>query len=118
MRLNIDSAEVYSLIEGYFEERLTESDSARLSAIIEQSSEARSLYWEAASIHGLLEHTLQNTSVMVLSGRALSLGYLKKVWFSERTHHSRVSWLSHFFRLPVQYLNKALRRAKDSRRGV
>lgn len=89
MRLTIDPTEVQALIEDYFEEHLSETDCERLSTILALSSGARSLYWEAASVHGLLEHTLLTTPVMVLSGRALSLAYLKRVWFSDEIHQAR-----------------------------
>ena len=78
----MDVIEFDALVEDCLEERLTETNAARLSAILEKSPEARSLYWEAASVHGLLEHALQNTSAMVLSGRALSPRHFMQVCFS------------------------------------
>jgi hypothetical protein len=75
----MDVVEFHVLVEDCLEESLTEADAARLSAILEQSAEARRIYWEAASVHGLLEHALQNTSAMALSGRALSLRYFLQV---------------------------------------
>jgi hypothetical protein len=114
MRLNIDPTEVHAQIEDYFEEYLSEADGEGLSTILALSSEVRSLYWEAASVHGLLEHTLQTTSVMVLSGRALSLAYLKRVWFSDGIHQSRESWLGRLLSLSGRCWGKALSRVKGS----
>ena len=79
----MDVSEFHTLVEDCLEERLTEANAARLSAVLERSAEARTLYWEAASLHGLLEHALQNTSAMALSGRALSLRHFRKVCFSQ-----------------------------------
>ncbi len=73
--------EFYTLVEDCLEERLTEANAVRLSAVLERSAEARTLYWEAASLHGLLEYALHHTSAMALSGRALSLGHFRKVCF-------------------------------------
>jgi hypothetical protein len=75
----MDAAEFNALVEEFFEERLTEAGAARLSAVLETSSEARALYWEAASVHGQLEYALKHTSAVALSGRALSLGHFMKV---------------------------------------
>ena len=63
--------ELDALIEDCLEGRLSEPDAARLSALLEQSAEARARYWETASIHGLLEHTMQNASLRVVTGQAL-----------------------------------------------
>ena len=60
-----------ALIDDCLEDRLSESDAIRLSALLEQSAEARARYWQTASVHGLLEHTLQNASLRVVTGQAL-----------------------------------------------
>ncbi len=63
--------ELDALIDDCLEDRLSESDATRLSALLEQSAEARARYWQTASVHGLLEHTLQNASLRVVTGQAL-----------------------------------------------
>ena len=57
-----------ALIEDYLEGRLSDADAARLSTLLEASAEARARFWESASIHGLLEHALQNASLRILTG--------------------------------------------------
>jgi hypothetical protein len=63
--------ELDALIEDCLESRLSEADAAKLSARLEQSAEARARYWEAASIHCLLEHTMQSSSLRVITGQTL-----------------------------------------------
>jgi hypothetical protein len=63
--------ELDALIDDCLEDRLSESDATRLSALLEQSAEARARYWQTASVHGLLEHSLQNASLRVVTGQAL-----------------------------------------------
>ena len=60
-----------ALIEDWLEGRLSEPDAARLSVLLEQSPEARARYWQTASIHGLLEHALQEASVRAMTGQSL-----------------------------------------------
>ncbi len=55
----IDPSELHDLIDDYIEGKLSDANAARLSQLLEQSAEARAQYWEAASIHGLLEHVIQ-----------------------------------------------------------
>jgi hypothetical protein len=76
--------ELDTLIEDCLEGRLSEPDAARLSTHLEQSAEARTRYWEAASIHGLLEHTMQNASLRAVTGQTLPT--LSKInrWFAWR----------------------------------
>ena len=76
--------ELDALIEDYLEGRLSEPDAARLSALLEQSAEARARYWETASIHGLLEHTMQNASLRVVTGQALPTSPKINRWFAWR----------------------------------
>ena len=76
--------ELDALIEDCLEGRLSEPDAARLSAHLEQSPEARARYWETASIHGLLEHTLQNASLRVVTGQALPAMPGINRWFASR----------------------------------
>ena len=62
--------ELDALIEDCLEGRLSEADAERLSAELQESPEARTRYWESASIHGLLEHTMQQASLRVITGQA------------------------------------------------
>ncbi len=68
----ITPTELDTLIEDCLEGRLAEVDAARLSTHLEQSAEARARYWEAASVHGLLENFLQDASLRAVTGQAIS----------------------------------------------
>jgi anti-sigma factor RsiW len=61
--------ELDHLIHHCLEGCLSESEAARLSALLEQSAEARERYWATASVHGLLEDSLQQASLRVISGQ-------------------------------------------------
>lgn len=76
--------ELDALIEDCLEGHLSEPDAARLSGLLEQSAEARARYWETASIHGLLEHTLQGASLRVVTGQALPTIPRVNRWLSWR----------------------------------
>lgn len=67
---HISSSELDALIDGCLEGQLNEADAARLSAHLEQSAEARAQYWEAASIHGLMEQAMQNASLRAVTGQS------------------------------------------------
>ena len=56
------------LIQACLDDRLSEIDAERLSALIEESPDVRERYWELASIHGMLEQSLQQASVKALTG--------------------------------------------------
>ncbi|MBC8149293.1 MAG: hypothetical protein H8E96_06400, partial [Verrucomicrobiaceae bacterium] len=62
--------ELDSLIDAYLESRLSDSEVEQLSVFIEESAEARERYWEMASIHGLLEQSLQNASLKAVPSDA------------------------------------------------
>ena len=111
----MDTDEFYALIEDFLDERLSDANAARLSDILERSSEARSLYWEAVSVHGLLEHAMQKTSVMVLSGRALSLAHIRKVCFSWASRGTVGSWLGRLVGWSRDSWGKAFNRPKSTR---
>ncbi|NBV85249.1 MAG: hypothetical protein EBS01_03045 [Verrucomicrobia bacterium] len=66
MKLN----ELDALIENCLEGRLTDVEAAKLSALLEESGEARARYWENASIHGMLEHTIQSKSLQAVTGQS------------------------------------------------
>ena len=80
----INQPELDALIDDCLEGRLDEADAARLSAQLEQSAEARARYWEAASIHGLLEHVIQNASLRVVTGQALPTVSRPQRWIQWR----------------------------------
>ena len=61
--------ELDHLIHHCLEGCLSVSEAARLSALLEQSAEARERYWATASVHGLLEDSLQQASLRVISGQ-------------------------------------------------
>lgn len=65
--------ELDAFIDDCLEGRLSEADAARLSAALQESPEARTRYWESASIHGLLEHTMQQESLRVITRQAAPL---------------------------------------------
>lgn len=65
--------ELESLIDDCLEGRLSEADAAKLSEHLEQYAEARARYWEMATIHGLLENSLQTASLRVITGQATPL---------------------------------------------
>lgn len=62
--------ELDRLIDDCLEGCLSEADAARLSSLMEESPEARARYWEAATVHGLLESSLQQASLRVITGEA------------------------------------------------
>lgn len=62
--------ELDALIDDCLEGRLTEAHAAQLSALLQESKEARARYWEAAAVHGLLENSLQQASLRVITGEA------------------------------------------------
>lgn len=57
-------------IDACLEGRLSETEAERLGALLEESAGARARYWELASIHGLLEQSLQNASLNLVTGKA------------------------------------------------
>lgn len=72
--------ELDTLIDDCLEGRLSEPDAAKLSTHLEQSTEARARYWEAASIHGLLESSLQTASLRVITGQASAIAPKTTRW--------------------------------------
>lgn len=73
-------SELDALIDDCLEGCLTDADAAALNRSIEQSAEARARYWEAASIHGLLEHTMQQATLRAVTGQAPLLHSKKSRW--------------------------------------
>lgn len=76
--------ELDTLIDDCLEGRLSEPDAAKLSTHLEQSTEARARYWEAASIHGLLESSLQTASLRVITGQASAIAPKTTRWLTWR----------------------------------
>lgn len=74
-----------SLIEDCLEDRLSEADAQRLSTHLEQSAEARTRYWETASLHGMLEHSLQNASLHAVTGQASPISVNGSHWIAWRS---------------------------------
>ena len=61
--------EIDALIHACLDDEMTEHEAGQLSALLEGSEEARERYWELASIHGLLEQSLQQASLKVVTGQ-------------------------------------------------
>lgn len=68
---NINNSELDALIDACLDGRLSEAEADRLSQWIEESSEARERYWELASVHGLIEQSMQSASVKAATGEEL-----------------------------------------------
>lgn len=64
----MDNNELDALIDACVDGRLSEAEADRLSQWIEESSEARQRYWELASVHGMIEQTMQNASLKAANG--------------------------------------------------
>jgi len=61
--------ELDDLLNRYLNGNLSEADAQALSTQIEESAEVRERYWELASIHGMVEQTMQNVSLQATTGR-------------------------------------------------
>ena len=57
-----------ALIDACLDDRLNKEEAARLSQLIEESSEARKRYWEMTSVHGMIEQSMQNASLKAVTG--------------------------------------------------
>jgi hypothetical protein len=64
----VDDSELDALIGDCLDGCLSEADADRLSQCIEVSSEARQRYWELASVHGMVEQSMQNASLKAATG--------------------------------------------------
>jgi hypothetical protein len=80
----MNTEELDHLIHDCLEGCLGESEAARLSALLEQSAEARERYWATASVHGLLEHSLQQASLRVITGQETRAQIPVVRWFHWR----------------------------------
>ena len=69
MKKDKNTSDLDDMLNKYLEGSLTEEEALALSNRIEQSSEVRERYWELASIHGMVEQTMQTASLQATIGR-------------------------------------------------
>ena len=69
MKMEKKERELDDLLNKYLDGNLTEVDARALSTKIEESAEVRERYWELASIHGMVEQTMQSASLQATIGR-------------------------------------------------
>jgi hypothetical protein len=84
MKMEKKERELDDLLNKYLDGKLSEVDARALSTQIEESAEVREHYWELASIHGMVEQTMQSASLQATTGRESA----------EPVRRSRVSGLS------------------------
>ncbi len=63
-----NNSELDALIDACLDGRLSEAEADRLSHWIEESSEARERYWQLASVHGMIEQSMQSASLKAATG--------------------------------------------------
>ena len=63
-----DNSELDALINACLDGRMSEAEADRLNQWIEESSEARHRYWELASVHGMIEQSMQSASLKAATG--------------------------------------------------
>ena len=68
MKEKDNNSELDALIDACLDGRLSEAEADRLSQWIEESSEARERYWELASVHGMIEQSMQSASLKAATG--------------------------------------------------
>jgi len=76
--------ELDHLIHHCLEGCLSESEAVRLNDLLEHSAEARERYWATASVHGLLEDSLQQASLRVITGQETRTQIPVVRWFQWR----------------------------------
>jgi hypothetical protein len=86
--------ELDHLINDFLEGCLSGSEAARLSALLEDSAEARERYWATASVHGLLEDSLQQASLRVITGQESRARTPLARWFHWRPLASAAAGLA------------------------
>ena len=69
MKMEKKERELDDLLNRYLDGNLSEPDARALSTQIEESSEVRERYWELASIHGMVEQSMQSASLRATTGR-------------------------------------------------
>ena len=82
-----DNNELDALIGDCLDGRLSEAEADRLSQWIEESSEARQRYWELASVHGMIEQSIQSASLKAATGEE----FATPVKTDERFRWSRIN---------------------------
>ena len=82
-----DSNELDALIGDCLDGRLSEAEAGRLSLWLEESGEARQRYWELASVHGMIEQSMQSASLKAAIGEE----FVTPVKTQERFRWSRIS---------------------------
>lgn len=70
MNMN-DHSEIDTLISACLDGCLSDADADRLSRWIEESSEVRQRYWELASVHAMIEQSMQSTSMKAITGQVV-----------------------------------------------
>ncbi|MCP4194105.1 MAG: hypothetical protein GY768_26140 [Planctomycetaceae bacterium] len=81
------NSELDALINACLDGRLSEAEADRLSQWIEESSEARQRYWQLASVHGMIEQSMQSASLKAATGEE----FVTPVKTVERFRWSRIS---------------------------
>ncbi len=69
MKKDKNTSDLDDVLNKYLDGSLTEGEALALSNQIEESSEVRERYWELASIHGMVEQTMQSASLQATTGR-------------------------------------------------
>ena len=69
MKMEKKERELDDLLNRYLNGNLSEEDARALSTQIEESAEVRERYWELASIHGMVEQTMQSVSLQATTGK-------------------------------------------------
>ncbi len=69
MKKDKNISDLDDVLNKYLDGSLTEDEALDLSNQIEESSEVRERYWELASIHGMVEQTMQSASLQATTGR-------------------------------------------------
>ena len=69
MKKDKNISDLDDVLNKYVDGSLTEEEALDLSNRIEESSEVRERYWELASIHGMVEQTMQSASLQATTGR-------------------------------------------------
>ena len=67
-----NNSELDDLIDACLDGRLSDAEAERLSQWIEESSEARERYWELASVHGMIEQSMQSASLKAATGEEVA----------------------------------------------
>ena len=69
MKMEMNQRELDDLLNRHLDGNLSEEDARALSTQIEESPEVRKRYWELASIHGMVEQSMQSASLQATTGR-------------------------------------------------